>query len=88
MKKANGEVINPYGYMEGAGNPQGIYPTAQAFNDVQGEMSGTSQMNGMLDQLSNKIAGGQRNPSILIDDEGENETPSTGGPKTTTEVTS
>jgi len=87
MKKANGEVINPYTYLEGSGNPQGVYPTGQAYNNVQGEMGASTQMNSMLDQLSNKIAGGQRNPDVLLGEDGPAETPTTGGPKTTTEVT-
>lgn len=91
MKKANGDVINPGTFLSGAGEPNGAYPTAQAYGEgASAFTSGTAQMNGMLDQLSNRIAGGKRKPSADVGEgvgEGVSSTPTTGGEKTTTEVT-
>lgn len=71
MKKAGGEAINPYSYLSGAGEPTGTYPTGNAYGSAghQDQMTASSQMNGMLDMLSNKVAGGKRNPSILVTEE-------------------
>lgn len=92
MKKPNGDVINPSGYLGGAAASQPFKATAMAYGEGPSrQQSATGQMNNMLDTLSNQIAGGERKPSIEvgenIGEEDGSEVPSTGGEKTTTEVT-
>ena len=100
MKKANGQAINPTTFLGGAGSTEGFAATGMAFGQAPDQiMSAAGQMNGMLDQLSNSIAGGQRDPSIYAGEEvgpsiavteevgtDDSSVPTTGQDKTTTEV--
>lgn len=87
MKKANGDAINPYSFLSGSGEVQ-TAPTAMAYGSGPNRQESVSgKMNTMLDDLSNKIAGGQRDPSILVGEQvgqeftGGEDVPTTGGVK-------
>lgn len=77
MKRANGEAINPKSYLDGSSNIDFQGPTGDAFGSSINESAGT-QMNKLLEEVSNRIAGGKRDPSILeAPDPTLDETPTT-----------
>jgi hypothetical protein len=70
IRGTNGRPVNPVTFLSGAESSEGAYtaPGERAFNNASpADMGATSTMNNMLSELSNRIAGGQRNPDVLLE---------------------
>lgn len=66
MKRAGGEAINPSSYLYGANEGMAL-PIANAYSSVKPDPESLpTQLTRFVDQLSNKVAGGQRDPNVLL----------------------
>ena len=70
IRGKGGRPVNPVTFLSGVESASGAYipPSSLGYsNAAPAKMGATATMNDMLSELSNKIAGGQRNPDILLE---------------------